>query len=316
MSSSPSGLTRSAIDLLLASLEGKSPLYSAAALRSYPAESASLLSAGLIKPAGHEPLTTADTDRPVALQWSPEAQSHGYFSETDGWVAVHASEISMFAIDIEAIVTAITAGLDIKRNPSLTMVHDHLWEIGLVRLTSQPARIPVFFGRRLFEPSVWAAGENALAARSSARRPVLLTSTGQERLPKAFLRCCLVSIGPMLGTSGSLAIDGAAVALRYQDRPLTNESQELTVVADGKEVRFRGEVFRFPRGVHQRRIICQLHEHYLAGQFMVSSQALLEELQLHSTKRVRDIFKGSRAWGRLLTEKFGMCGFCLNEPTQ
>jgi hypothetical protein len=64
--------------------------------------------------------------------------------------------------------------------------------------------------------------------------------------------------------------------------------------------------------VRQRQIICHIHERYRQGQRWTSTEEIVAALDLRPNARIRDFFKKSPAWNRLLTERNGMCGFCLD----
>ena len=97
-------------------------------------------------------------------------------------------------------------------------------------------------------------------------------------------------------------MDGASMAVA---------GGELQVFGDGREVHLQGEVFSFPRGDTQRRVIMLLYDAYLKGETKVLSSRIVTELDLGPSTRLRDVFKRHPAWGRLLSEAAGMCGFCL-----
>lgn len=105
------------------------------------------------------------------------------------------------------------------------------------------------------------------------------------------------------------AVDPDIVSARICQTPAVDTDAPILILGVGREVRFYGEVFRFPKGVEQRQIIVFLHERYQQGELWVSNEAILAELNLGGT-RVRDKFKKSPAWGRLLTERSGLIGFC------
>ena len=89
----------------------------------------------------------------------------------------------------------------------------------------------------------------------------------------------------------------------------------IMVIGEGKEVRFFGETFRFPKGVRQRQIICYIHERHRQGRHWTSTEEIVTALELRPNARIRDFFRRSGAWNRLLTERSGLCGFCLPTDT-
>jgi hypothetical protein len=147
-----------------------------------------------------------------------------------------------------------------------------------------------------------------LEARPSQQRRVLLTSTLPDRLPEPPAGNILISIHDFLGDG--LAMEPAVIAARLDRLPIADMGP-IVVIGEGKEVCFFGETFRFPKGVQQRQIISYIHKRYQEGQRWTSTDEIVTTLELRTNARIRDFFKKSSAWNRLLTEQNGMCGFCL-----
>jgi hypothetical protein len=307
-------LGRAAITLLLAALESPSAALSAATLKCYPAEADSLKAALLIKHAASEPATVIlddHSDAPIQATWSADDDGYGYFSDSRGWVSVSSENIASFSVDLPVFLAALTHNLQLPKSP-VSILEDHLWDLGAARLPGRVKRSPVLFGRRLHDRAVWTAAEAALRKRPSVVRRTVLTSTPSDMLPDSLAGSVVVSINDVLGVERSLDIDPAVLSLRLGQLPVLDSQQPIAILADGKEVHFLGQVFRFPRGIHQRAVIRFLYDQYLAGQLWTSSELILESLDDVSPKtRLRDLFKGNRAWNRLLTERAGMCGFCF-----
>lgn len=314
---SSSTLGTSSIALLLAALEGPTPILSAAALERFPEEAAVLKASLLIQPHGHEAvIATAHSDLPVGLTWAGDGGGYGYFSETDGWVSVSSEQIERYAVDIVAFITALTAKLRLApRAPPRMRVDHHLWDLGSARFGRRAKRTPVLFGRRLHNADVWKEIEQVFRRQPALERRILLTSTGPSLLPKPPPKCVIITISDLVGMSGDLAIDPETVSACLNGVPLLDRDEPLMVLGDGKEVRLRGKIFRFARGAKQREVIRLLHRRYLEGIIWVSSDEIAEELELGDT-RVRDLFKRNPAWNQLLTERGGMCGFCFEAASQ
>jgi hypothetical protein len=312
MSSSVIGA--SSIALLLEALESHRAVLSGATLQRFPKEAAALKSASLIMSQGHEPVTSSRTDhsdRPIALTWEASSGTYGYFSETDGWIAVATEEIEPWSIDFPRFLSAVAAKLDLERQPPRPLVDDFCWELGLVRVGGRIKRLPLLFGRRLHDANVWAQVEQVLRRQPRPGRPILLTSTNANRLPKAPSGLLIAAIADLLCAKPDIAIPPQMLAVRLDDIPVIDPDEVLLVLADGKEVRLRGEVFRFPKAPKQRSVIRYLYERYVEGEFWISSDQVVTDLDFDPRTRIRDIFRKSRAWNRLLTERDGMLGFCI-----
>lgn len=315
MSRTAPALDRQAIEVLLSALEAPRPALSAAALQSFPTQvSAQLIGAALIKPDGHEAVGTALTDHddvPVMLTWSADHRSFGYFSPAAGWVDVPHADIASYSVDLAGVMAALTAKMHFStRSTPTVLIADHLWEIGKTRFGQRTHQTPIMFGRRLHDIGTWQSVRRSLDTRPSEQRRVILTSTRSDRLSEAPAGHVLISIHDVLGDG--LALDPAVIAARLDHLPLVDTGDPIVLIGDGKEVRFFGETFRFPKGVKQRQIIRHIHERYQQGQRWTSTDEIVTTLDLRANARIRDFFKKSPAWNRLLTERDGMCGFCLD----
>jgi hypothetical protein len=306
-----------AMPLLLAALESPTSRLSASMARRHPAETAWLKRLGLLKGAGHEPVITVDdghSDLPVTVTWS-ENGGYGYFSETAGWIRVDNDKLETLGVDVAAVCGVITRRLGLPSKPIVAIVPDHLWDLGSAYLGHRPAPTPILFGRRLRDPQVWGQVELTLKNRPFAQRRLLITSTDSSQLPSGSHNCVLVSLANVVDAQGSMEIDADVLDLRLAGVPVLDKGQPLAVIGEGREVRFFDDVYRI-KGDKQRLVISLLHSRYLKGELQVSSAEIAAELELSPNTRVRDLFKKHEAWGRLLSEKGGMCGFCWPEGSR
>lgn len=315
MSDRPPQVDRPAVDLLLQIMETPGASVTAAAIETLgPDLAAPLIGAGLLKSAGHEAAAVSMSDHddaPVALTWSAEHNGYGYFSPTAGWVTVANDSLCRYRADMTAVIRAMLGEMQPARAPApMPIVPELVWEVGDVHFGRLNHRTPVWFVRRLSDSSVAQQLIAAIRARPTARSRVILTSTPARRMPReAPVRHILVPIQDIIRLAGGLAVDPDIVSARICQTPAVDTDAPISILGDGREVRFYSEVFRFPKGVEQRQIIIFLHERYQQGELWVSNEAILAELNLGGT-RVRDKFKKSPAWGRLLTERSGLIGFC------
>ncbi|MGD9924945.1 MAG: hypothetical protein AB7V13_26375 [Pseudorhodoplanes sp.] len=222
------------------------------------------------------------------------------------------SDIASFAVDLTRFLSVVTGKFRLSgMATSMSEPTGGLWNLGSARFGRRPRRNPVMFARRMHNASVCNAVESAVRRQGNAERMVLLTTTQAELVP-AFPRSCeVVSLWDVVDFEKDLLIDPNRIAARLSQRPLAGEG-DLQVIADGKLVKFFGETFRFERGVKQREIIRYLFKEYQNGRLLVSSAQIVAELDYPPQTRIRDIFKNSPAWSKLLAEQNGMCGFCLD----
>jgi hypothetical protein len=278
-------------------------------------DSARLAEAGMIKLSGHEPVITPYddfSDEPVSLSWDQDRGSFGYFNESLGWREVAHDRVKSYEADIDAFLGILTHKCSLIGKFE-ELVPGHLWHLGLMRLGKRPKRTPVLFGRRLHDPEVWSNIQTVLCNRPSEERRIVLTSTDTRRLPHDRRGYTVIAITDAVRSSEQLAIDPGIIALRYDKIDVAADQGPLVVLRSGAEVRLLGRTYLFSRGPKQQKIIRYMYQKYLQGQRWTSSSEIAAEVDLADTTRIRDVFKKHAAWGKLLTERDGMCSFCLPE---
>jgi hypothetical protein len=299
-----------AAELLFSAIESPYLQISGAAMRGFPAQVRNqLLSTGLVVPNGHEAIATSDTDedRPVSLAWSEQHQAFGYFSSVSGWIVVPHDDVKIFKINLTGVISSLTSKFGMARRVDYrVLVPEFLWEVGACRFGRRNRRTAIMFGRRLSDPCAWQLIQRALAAQD---RRLILTTTRPARLPDQHTADTIVSVHDLLGDG--LVLDRDSVAARLDHMPISDPHEAIVLLADGKEVSFFGQTFRFPKGVDQRRIIKLLYDRYRVGQHRVSVDEVISILGLRENARIRDYFRGHPAWGQMLTEYKGTCGFRL-----
>jgi hypothetical protein len=310
--SSRGALPPSAIRLVLAALEAPLARLSPSALTRRAADAEALIESGIIKPGGHEPVTTAAddfSDTPVAVSWDQNRGSFGYFSGIEGWREVPGEQITYYDVEVVRFLTVLLQKCDVSLKTE-AIVPDYLWQVGSARSSNRPKRTPLWFGRRLFVSELWRKMETTLRNRASQDRRIILTSTDVERIPTSSLRCMFISIADIVDTDMQL-IDPAALSIRLGDVRIQDvDGEPIKLIDDARTVILLGQTFRI-RGLLQRDLIKRLHSHYLIGEHPVACAKLLEDIEAGDQTRIKDLFRRSPAWGHLLMERRGMCGFCL-----
>jgi hypothetical protein len=286
---------------------------SAAAAIRQRGDSARLAKAGMIKLSGHDLVITPSddfSDAPVLLSWDQDKGRFGYFNEVLGWREVAHDRVKTYEADISAFLSILTHKCSMTGKPE-ELVPRHLWHLGFMRMGNRPKRTPVLFGRRLYDSDVWSKIQTVLRDKPSEQRRVILTSTDPSRFPGELRGCTVIAISDAVRSSDHLAVDPALVALGYDKIDVIPAQEPLVVLRNGAEVRLLGRTYLFPRGLKQRKIVCYMYQNYLQGQRWTSSSEIAAEVDLADTTRIRDVFKKSAAWGKLLTERDGLCSFCL-----
>jgi hypothetical protein len=305
------------LDLLLAALELPVASLSAVTVNDlYPNAAASLQQAGLLHAEGHEVTAAPSTDHddvPTAASWCPDRASFGTFTANVGWVPLPDIRLTRYVVPIEHFLGR-TIELQ-RRAPgadTTCIVPDILWELGDVRLPGRSHNVPLWFARRLSHPGVWQQIKGAVRARPPARQRIMLTSTRLDNLHEpAIPRHAILSLHDVLARQEDVRIVPEKLAAYLDGVPAGADGEELLVIGDGREVHLRGEIYRFPKGDTQRRVIMHLYAAYLNGDVQVPTARIIADLDLDPSTRLRDTFKRHPAWGKLLIEKAGLCSFCL-----
>jgi len=315
MAKGRTAVDRLTIDILLSALEAPKLELSAAALQSFTTDiRVRLLSSGFIKPEGYEAVAVSidgHDDNPVALTWSGEHRSFGYFSSIAGWVTIPHEDIRRYSIEIYAVFSALMSEFESYRGSASIVVPDTLWDLGDVRLGGSSRQFPILFARRLHDPARLQAVRRGLLLRPSERLRIVLTSTHPDGLCETFAQGAVVSIHDVLGEG--VTVSPLAMKAHLAQVHVERRGEVLILEAGGRVVHLYGETFQFLKGVHQRAIVKLLYDRYLAGERWVPSHEIVVELNLRDNARIRDYFKKHPAWNRLLIERNGMCGFCLEE---
>jgi hypothetical protein len=308
---------REALDLLLAVLELPTFALSATAVEElHPEAAAALQAAGLLHAEGHEesvPSAADHDDGPVSVTWCPDQGGYGIFTATAGWTAIPEQRLTRYVVRPEEVMARAAAGLRRAAGSIASCIlPGTIWNLGEVQLPGRTHHVPLWFVRRLAHDGGWQQFTAAIRARPPAHQRLVLTSTSLDRLPGPLVpRHTVVSLHDIFAGQDDLRIAPEILADRLDGTSMAVAGGQLQVFGDGREVRFRGEVFSFPKGDTQRRVIMLLYDACLKGETKVPSSRIITELDLGPSTRLRDVFKRHPAWGRLLSEAAGMCGFCL-----
>lgn len=308
MSEGAAGLGAEAVDLLLELLELREPRLSGAAaeLRPYPPRR--LMEAGLLVPQDHEAGSASRADHedvPVSLIWSEQHAALAYFSPAVGLVPVPHDRLVRHKVDVEAVLAAMTARMDLPRaRAPHALVEGLLWEIGEVRLGRRPARVPLWFARRLVDPAVVQQVVGAARARPHNRLRVILTSARPSRVAEIEIPgAAVVALRDVLATPDDLAVSPDILDARLRGVPPVTAGP-LTLSPDRTKLSINGGDPILFRSEAQKEAIQKLVDAYHAGT-RLRARELTHQPSLQT-------FFGKAKWARLspfLKSEGGLWGF-------
>ena len=240
--------TAAILELLLNVIETPEAVITGSALAdNFSAASSALLDAGLLKAGDHELVAVSGADHddaPVTVSWSPDGSRLGYFSPTAGWVAVPDERMRRFRVDFPAVIARLMLQAQwSSRHGPVALVPDLLWEIGDVRLGHRTQLVSIWFGRRLYDPSVWRQVATAANSRPASRLRVLLTSTPTHRLPEDPLPGHLViGVRDVIDFGTGLSIDPGILASRLDGSHRPNVGAAIDLSPDGRKLTINGTI--------------------------------------------------------------------------
>lgn len=305
-------LGEDAVRLALTLVASPHPVLSGSAYRALSG-AAELRASGLLVQNGYEPIVARRSDNdeePVVLDLNDGEYQR--YSDSGRPIAVAPEHLLRWRLDVPAFIEAMTENwpertAGFKADP----VAGEVWDLGNVPLRHRQRAVSFWFAPRAGQARVWARTRDALMASLMNGVRVLLTAneTGDQLTfrPPFVVPMAL----PPVVMRSSLTVDLDVIEMRLDQGALWAERQPVEIVGNGEEVRLYNDVFRFPRGSDQRRVIVSLYEYLQRGERTVSSALLLDGLDFPEGTRLRDLFKGSPAWGRLIREVGGVVGFCL-----
>lgn len=301
------------MDFLLQTMEAPQLQVTAAALSLHSSELGDeLVKCGLLVSDGYETVLTSPDfrDRPMSLLWSEDTQSFGYFDAAAGWIKVDHDDVRRFRIDMDRVISSLTSefgGSSAAR--SRMLIDDLLWDLGSFRFGNRTKKMPILFARRLSQSESTILVQRVLRSRPLDEVCLLLTSTPSGQLPPLKV-AHIISIRDIIDDGLTLDPDRIAACLDRSIAPIP--ADRIVLLAGGKEIVFFGSSYSFAKGMHQRRIVRLIYDRYSAGDHPLSVEYVVAELDLRPTARIRDFFKKHPAWGVMLFEKDGKCGFVLD----
>lgn len=305
-------LSKLAIDLLLRVMEARSASVQGSTLQQVSPRAADmLLEAKLLIPSGHVPVIASMDDyedEPIAATWSPELKSFGYHDSVGRWIQVDEQEIAAYRVDFGRALAKMLVSFE-RLGPSAPqpLIKDQLWDLGTIKLAGAKTPVPIWFARRLRDPSTWSQMVGLIERRPVAEKRIILTSTGGDRiLPAPNTRHVIVSVADVLNDQGKLAISPQVLGARMfpeevQRRFPIDHSEDCGIVW------LKGETLTF-RGDKQRLLLKQLFDEYWSGSPVCRTSAILFGAGYKDqTNSLAKAFGKRRDWQRFIKYDDGNC---------
>lgn len=275
-------LTKGAVDLLLQVMETRTAKVQGATLRQVASRAADqLLEAALLVASGRIPVVAAMDDyedEPIMAEWCAVRRQHGYHDSVGRWVPVDAREIAAYGVDYPFAIAKMLVAFDRTGPPRpQSLIDEHVWDFGTIRLAGAKAPVPIWFARRLSDPTVWVKIEGLFERRPTDEVRIVLTSTLGDRIPVGTnKRNLVISVSDVLSAPGKLAISPLVLGARVfpgevQRRFPIDHSEDCGIVW------LRGEAIIFS-GDKQRQLLQLLFEAYWSKSPVRRIAVLVEEI--------------------------------------
>jgi hypothetical protein len=309
-------LTRAVANLVLAVAATPTARISGAVLLDdFEAAGTELAGLALLQKDSHDFAAASYADHDdalVSVTWSPQDRSWGYFSPSAGWVAVPEERLISYRLNFESILPRIVVRLYAARViPFRSIIPEHLWEMGDVKLPGRGQLVPLWIARRLTDRGVWSGFQEAVRKRPAPGLRVVLSLTPTDRLEKdIYLGHSIVALRDVEDAANSLIVDPAILAARVAGGA-RRDDQLISIAAEGAAVTVRGKTYKFT-GVKQRAIIRRLYEAYDAGAPQCVTSEVLEAAECGaSVNTLAKAFSGRVDWREFISEDGGRCWmFC------
>lgn len=310
-----SSIDPAAGELLLNIVETADAVVSGGVLAEYfSSAGAQLRDNGLLLPHGQETATVSLTDHAdesVSVIWSADHNGYGYFSPTAGWVAVTDEQIRRFRVNFSVVIARLMLRADWNsRHGAVALIPDLLWEIGDVRIGRRAQRVPIWFGRRLHDPSVWRQVGDVAKTRPTPHLRILLTSTPDHRRPESSLPGhVVVGVRDVIDFNAGLVINPDILAALLDGAPPEDVHERVHLSRSGQTLVINGNVtINFKSDIHVAAVQ-KLVQGFRDGK-RYSAREILDHARSSATT-LRQAF-GAERWAQLepyLKSENGLWGF-------
>lgn len=233
------------------------------------------------------------------------------FHPDRGFLDVDPLQLGTFRLDTDRLpeIAVNLLGMPASTKP-MTLVPDHLWDLGQDYLTTK--KFPIYLARRLGRPDIHDRIGEALGPRR-ARGPSLLLTTGaiprHLALPPEY-RAIAIADGLVLNGHG-VQLDKAILRGVLLSGGMPADNGPLTHSADFDVVTVHGKAYPF-RGLNQRGIVRELIEAFQAGQPRCLTAGVLEKAGCGNTVNTLAKAFGRRTdWRDFIAEDDGSCWIFL-----
>lgn len=172
--------------------------------------------------------------------------------------------------------------------------------------------MPIWFARRLHEPSVWRQIKNIAKTRPASGLRVVLTSTPSHRFPdEAIAGHLLVGIRDVIDFASGLAVHPDILAARLDGSHQPNVEEALYLSSNGRRLVINGVITVNFKSESQIKIIRKLVAGFREGK-RFAARELLDHAQ-SSSNTLRQAF-GAKKWLQLkpyLKSREALWGFEL-----
>ena len=301
---------KGAVDLLLRILETKSArMAGGIMLASFGEAARVLLASDILTKVGQSNVAAAMDDyedEPTRVEWSPERESHGYYSSSGKWVAVPEEELNLYGVKMPAFLTQLLVRCDRVTSPAQDpLVADILWDLGTVRLETRGKPVSVWFARRLFDEGHSGKVEAMAVNRPPSDTRVIITPTdGSVDLQAP--GHLTVAIREVAESSVGFVIDPAILAKRLKLVP-SSVLKPIRHSADYGTIYIGDDKYEFI-GLQHRAILTILVDAYNSNDPVRLTADVLEEVKAGiKVTNLGRAFSGNKHWRKFIKEKAGQC---------
>ncbi|CDK99124.1 conserved protein of unknown function [Magnetospirillum gryphiswaldense MSR-1 v2] len=277
-------------------------------------EARALIDAGYLIPDGNRKtvlVTFGESEVDVPVVRDGITGQFRCFHPDRGFLDVDPLRLGTFRLDADRLPEIVISLLGMPANTRpMTLVPDHLWDLGQDYLTKK--KFPIYMARRLGRPDIHERIGEALVPRRT-RGPSLLLTAGEFpkhlALPPEY-RAIAIANG-LVSNNHGVQLDKAILRGTLLGCVVPTDNGPLTHSADFDVVTVHGKDYVF-RGPKQRDVVRQLVEAFLAGQGRCLTAKVLEGAECSdSVNTLAKVFSGRKDWREFITEEGGSCWIFL-----
>ena len=285
MTSNPPRLGAEAVRLLLEILECPVPVLSGAAAAQCAGTSERLISSQLLVRDGHEKVSASPSDHydePSELEWSDQTKGFTLFDPIAGYVPIPADQLTRHAAHMPTVIDVLSSGLNVAAGSSISeLVSNSVWDLGEVYLGRHSSRLPMWFGRRLFDPAVQREVRQAMAARPHSQIQIILTSTSSSQVGDVrFDRGTVISLHDVVCSVDRLDISPIILAFRVNGATAPVDGARIGLSEDNSQLIVDGgEPILFKSDQMRQAIRILVDAHRTGGRVVISDLTHLGSMQ-------------------------------------